>query len=74
LTQTNTPSGITMKMVDQQFNAQDLEALLKKVKSRIYKFPGREDVIEQITKSPVEDPDEEEDEITTSKVVAQPQT
>ena len=71
---TNTPSGIiTVKMVDQQFNAQDLEAFLKKVKSRIYKFPGREDVIEQITKSPDEDPDEEEDEETTPRIVAQPQ-
>jgi len=61
---TNTPSGITMKMVDQQFNAQDLEAFLKKVKSKVYKFPGREDVIEQITRLPFEDP-EEEDEKTT---------
>ena len=40
----------------------------------IYKFPGREDVIEQITKSPDEDPDEEEDEKTTPRIVAQPQT
>ena len=45
---TNTPSGITVKMVDQQFNAQDLEAFLKKVKSKVYKFPGREDVIEHL--------------------------
>ena len=44
-----------------------------KVKSRIYKFPGREDVIEQITKSPDEDPNEEEDEKTTPKIMAQPQ-
>jgi len=45
---------ITVKMVDQQFNARDLEAFLKKVKSKVYKFPGREDVIEQITRSPFE--------------------
>jgi len=30
---TDTPSGIKVKIVDQQFNAQDLVAFLKKVKS-----------------------------------------
>ena len=70
---TNTPSGITVKMIDRQFNAQDLEAFLKKVKSKVYKFPGREDVIEHITRSPFEDPEEEE-ETTTSTVTAKPQS
>ena len=69
---TNTPSGITVKMIDQQFNAQDLEAFLKKVKSKVYKFPGREDVIKHITRSPFEDP--EEDETTTPTVTVKPQS
>jgi len=60
-------------MIDRQFNAQDLEAFLKKVKSKVYKFPGREDVIKQITRSPFEDP-EEEDETTTTTVTVKPQS
>jgi len=69
----NTPSRITVKMVDQQVNAQDLEAFLKKVKSNVYKFPGREDLIEHITRSLFEDP-EEEDETTIPTVTAKPQS
>ena len=33
---TRPTAGITIKMVDQQFNAQDLEAFLKKVKSKVF--------------------------------------